>query len=262
MKYWFKLGVVAFLIAGSGAVFPNQIEGIRWTYDGGGELHMTRFLDGEFSGCSTRVGEWEVIGGYEIDGEFLILRTGEKEQRKKMTVTGEGNEKVLVFGNAKMVVAKTDACMEKKVSGSAPVPVTSGLILPEQIEGVRWTADGRDERQMVRFVDGQFSGCRARIGEWKTIGTYDLDGNAMILRKQGKEQRMELSMTGEGDEMIFILGEQKMVLAKTDACTDKKGGYGSRMWCKSMKAKPEAEWTPKDSMTFMDSCKASDLIGK
>ena len=111
------ISVMAGLLTGCGSNLSDQIEGIKWApVNSSGGAQVNRFVNGKFQLCKTKKGAWETKGTYEIDGDFIILRRGDKEQRKSISLVkkGSGKQDTLTIGTQSWLSIETKYCPFEK----------------------------------------------------------------------------------------------------------------------------------------------------
>jgi len=100
--------------------------------------------------------------------------------------------------------------IKKIILGIAVTGLLSGCgsSLEEQIEGVKWQADGGKALQFLRFVGGEMQHCSMRtLSQWKIALSYEVDGRKLIMMDSNSEKKIEIDVVveGNGDGRILII---------------------------------------------------------
>jgi len=100
------------------------------------------------------------------------------------------------------------------ILASAVVGLLSGCSanLAEQIEGVKWQADGGKKLQFLRFVGGEMQHCSMdTLSQWKKAVSYKIGDKKLTMIGKTPDQSIDIDITieGKGNGRILTLNYPK-----------------------------------------------------
>lgn len=90
-----------------------------------------------------------------------------------------------------------------------------------QIAGVKWE---KNEYKLLRFHNKEIQECRKSREKWLTKGSYEIDGNALMMKAGSRVTRGTIEVAGEGDKRVLILknkdSEHHYKVDRSELCAD------------------------------------------